>query len=80
MSRDLAVFASLSILIGIAVTTHLTTIFGLAKRKPRWPALVAFLVPPAAPFLAARAGMWVRAVLGVASLVGYGIVRVAFPS
>lgn len=80
MSRDLAVFAALSVLVGIAVSTHLTTLFGLANRKPRWPALVAFFVPPAAPFFAARAGMWVRAILGVVSLIGYGVVRLAFPS
>ena len=80
MSRDLAVFVSLAILIGIAVTAHVTTLVGLAGRKPRWPALVAFFLPPTAPFFAARAGMWVRAALGIIGLVGYAIVRVAFPS
>lgn len=80
MSRDLAVFASMAVLVGIAITAHITTLVGLASRKPRWPALVAFFVPPTAPFFAARAGMWVRAAFGVLGLVGYGVVRIAFPS
>lgn len=80
MSRDLLVFASLALLVGIAVTAHITTLVGLARRTPRWPALVALFVPPTAPFFAARAGMWVRAAFGVIGLVGYGIVRIAFPS
>lgn len=80
MSRDLLVLVAFSVLIGIAVTAHLTTLVGLFRRRPIWPAVVALLLPPTAPFLAARAGMYARAALGLLSLVGYVAARAAFKS
>ncbi|HVH44520.1 MAG TPA: hypothetical protein VM925_19335 [Labilithrix sp.] len=62
--KDIVIVALLIIAFAFVVTMHVVITFGLAKRKPRWRALVAFLFPPAAPFwgwkehMRKRVGLW----------------------
>lgn len=62
--KDTIVVALLVVAFAFAVTMHVVIAFGLAQRKPRWRALVGFVVPPTAPYFAwkehmrARAGLW----------------------
>ncbi len=58
------------------VTAHVTIALALSSRQPRWRAWVALLVPPLAPFWAARSQMRGRATLWVVALVGYVVARV----
>ena len=66
---DTIVVALLVVTFALGITTHVAIALGLAKRKPRWRALVAFVVPPFAPYWAwhehmrRRMGLWVGAVL-----------------
>jgi hypothetical protein len=62
----LVAFASL-------VTVHVTLALGLSLRRPRWRALVAFVVPPFAPFWGFRERMWVRSAVWVVAAVTYVI-------
>lgn len=47
----------------LLATVHVALVWGLAFKKPRWRALVAFVVPPAAPVFGFMEKMRVRAVL-----------------
>lgn len=66
--KDIVVVALLVLAFAWLVTVHVTIVFGLAKRSPRWRAAVAFVVPVLAPYWAyreqmrVRAGMWVGGV------------------
>jgi hypothetical protein len=53
------------------VTTHVTLAVGLARRAPRWHALVALVVAPLAPWWGWRAHMRVRGALWVAAAAVY---------
>jgi hypothetical protein len=64
----IAAFASL-------VTAHVAIAWGLATEAPRWRALAALVVPPLAPYYAARARMRVRAAAWVCALVAYALAR-----
>ena len=57
------------------VTVHLTIVFGLVQRHPRWHAAVAFLVPPLAPYWALRGGMVVRGGVWIGSVILYTTLR-----
>ena len=67
--RDTIVVALLVVAFALVITMHVAITIGLAKRKPRWRALVAFVVPPFAAYWAwhehmrRRMGLWVGAVL-----------------
>ncbi len=74
--KDIVLVASLVIAFALFVTVHVTIVFGLAKRPPRWRALVGFVVPPAAIYWAWREHMRVRAGLGAAALVSYVAARI----
>ena len=74
--KDLIVVATLVISLALFITAHVTITYGLAFRHPRWRALVAFLVPPLAPFWAWRERMRIRASLWTAALVLYVIATI----
>jgi hypothetical protein len=63
--KDIVIVALLVLAFAWVVTLHVAIAFGLARRKPRWRALVAFALVLPAPYFAwraqmrARAGMWV---------------------
>jgi hypothetical protein len=67
--KDTILVALVVIGFAFVITMHVAIAFGLARRKPRWRALVAFALVVPAPYWAwrehmrTRAGLWV---LGVA--------------
>lgn len=67
--KDIIVPALLVVAFAWLITVHVTIAFGLAKKPPRWRALVALLVPVVAPYWAwrehmrVRAGMWIGGVV-----------------
>lgn len=67
--KDIIVVGLLLVAFALLITVHVTIVFGLAKKQPRWRAPVAFFVPVLAPVWAfqermrVRAGIWVGAVV-----------------
>jgi hypothetical protein len=59
------------------VTAHVALAAGLLARPPRARALVAFLVPPLAPYYGAREKMWLRTAAWGLALLGYIAARLA---
>jgi hypothetical protein len=78
MTTDLSVVGALALLTGLFLTAHLVIVAGLITRRPRWPAVVALLAPPAAPFLAHRAGLHVRAYVWGFAFIAYVAVQLTF--
>jgi hypothetical protein len=79
MSRDELVAAALVLAFAAAVTAHVTLVLGLAGRAPRWRALAALVVPPLAPYWG-WSGLRTRAVLWVAAIAAYGVLRIVASS
>jgi hypothetical protein len=69
--RDGIIVGGLVLTFAALVTVHLAIVLGLAWRDPRWRALVAFVVPPLAPYWALRSGMMVRGAIWIGSVVVY---------
>jgi hypothetical protein len=78
MTRDELLFLSLLLAFAVLVTAHVAIAFGLARRKPRWKAILALAVVPLAPYWGARSGMHVRTVAWVVSALVYVTLRLAF--
>lgn len=57
-------------------TAHVAVVAGLVTRPPRWRGLLAFFVPPSAPFFAYAAGLRGRAVLWCVTFVLYAVALV----
>ncbi len=72
---DTRAFVLLVVAFAACVTAHVTILLGLAARAPRWRALAALLVPPLAPYWAARERMWLRLVAWVAGALAYVALR-----
>jgi hypothetical protein len=70
-TRDAALTIGLVLAFSILVATHVATLFGLVRKRYLGAALGAFLIPPAAPYLALRRGMQVRAFLWLAGAAIY---------
>src|SRR5262249_53077732 len=64
--KDGVAYIALIIAFATFVTAHAGIVAGLAFRTPRWRALVAFFVPPLAPFWAYQEKMRVRSVAWLA--------------
>ena len=75
MTPDELLLASLLAAFATFVTAHLALVSGLALRKPRWRALLALPLAPLAPYWGARAAMYVRTVLWIASALAYLVLR-----
>ena len=73
---DSVVFAGMVLTFALALTAHVTIVFGLARRRPRWRALAALLVIPLAPYWAFREKMRVRAAVWVLGVLGYIAARI----
>jgi hypothetical protein len=69
--KDIIVVALLVLAFAWLVTVHVTIVFGLAKKHPRWRAAAAFFVPVLAPYWAFREHMRVRAGMWVGGIVVY---------
>ena len=74
--KDMILVGGLVVAFALFVTAHVSIVWGLLFRAPRWRALVALVVAPLALYWAIRERMKVRAGLWIASLVLYGITRV----
>ena len=61
----------------LLVTAHVALAAGLLARKPWLRALLAFFVPPAAPYFGIRERMWVRSIVWMLSLAVYVGARIA---
>ena len=57
----------------LLVTVHLANVFGVFKRRGALLGFGALALPPLAPVLAARAGMYARAGLWVFAAIAYGV-------
>lgn len=73
MRGDLALVIVLVVAFAALVTAHVTLALGLARRHPRWRALVAFFVVPLAPIWGWRERMRVRGVLWILSAAVYAV-------
>lgn len=68
---DLVIVALLIVAFAFVVTVHVAIAFALAKRAPRWRALLALVVPPLAPYWAWRERMRTRAAFWIGGAVVY---------
>ena len=75
--RDPIVVAIAILSCALLLIAHVSIIAALATRSPRWRALVAFVVPPLAPYWAMREKLRGRAATWIASAVLYVIARIA---
>ncbi len=75
-THDAAFTAGLVLAFASLVTAHVVSVFGVFARRGALPGFGAMLLPPLAPYFAARAGMTVRACLWVAAAVAYGVALV----
>jgi hypothetical protein len=73
--KDGAIVILLSASLALAVTAHLSIVYGLLHRPPRWRGVLAFFVPLASPYFANRSGMHTRAVAMVTGAIGYAVLR-----
>jgi hypothetical protein len=74
---DLLLVVLPALCFGLLVTVHVFLALSLARDVPRWQALLAFVVPPLAPyfaFVARRRGLLVTWVM---ALVAYGVTLAA---
>jgi hypothetical protein len=73
---DLVALVAVVSAFALLATAHVTILVGLARRAPRWRALVALVVVPLAPYWALRDRMRVRAVTWLVGAIGYVVARV----
>ena len=74
---DLIVILTLSGAFGLLVTAHAVLSVSLMFRKPPWRGVVAFLVPPFAPYWGMEERMRFRSGVWLAALVVYIAARIA---
>lgn len=66
--RDIVALVTITVAFATLVTSHVALSFKLARAKPLWRGLVAFVLPPLAPIWGFRAGfrklggLWLGAV------------------
>ena len=65
-----------ALLLGAFVTTHVALSAFVALASPRWRGLLAFVVPPLAPYWGWRANRRRLAALWIAAFAGYAIALV----
>jgi hypothetical protein len=73
MTRDEVVSIALVLAFAALVTAHVGIVAGLARRPPRWRALVALVAAPLAPWWARQERMHARAVAWVVATAAYGV-------
>lgn len=72
---DTQAFALLVLSCAVGVTAHVAIVFRLASIAPRGPALIAFLVPPLAPFFGIRARMFATSAIWLFAWIVYFATR-----
>lgn len=70
---DAVIVATLVASFATLVTVHLSLIYSLLVRRPRWRAAAALLVPPLAPYFGLRARMLVRVAIWIVAVIAYGV-------
>lgn len=73
MSASMVLFLAVILAFAALVTAHVLIVAGLFARHPRWHAPIALVVPPLAPYWAAREGMRVRSLVWLMGIVVYGV-------
>jgi hypothetical protein len=73
---DLVVFVALVVAFALLVTVHVALAARLVLKHPRWRGLVAFIVPPLAPYWGMEAGMKKLATLWIVALSVYVVARI----
>jgi hypothetical protein len=71
--RDEIVAVGLVLSFAALVTAHVTLVFGLAMRRPRWQAPIALVVLPLAPWWGWARGLRRRAITWVVAAVLYAV-------
>ncbi|MFT3776181.1 MAG: hypothetical protein QM820_63365 [Minicystis sp.] len=70
---DMGVTIVLVIAFAALVTVHVATVFGLGRRHRAEEAILAFLIPPLAPYWAFLRGMRARAVAWITTAAIYAV-------
>jgi hypothetical protein len=73
LTRDGALTIGLIVAFALLVTAHVANVFGVFKRRGALPGFGALVLPPLAPYFAARSGMTARACLWVAAAAAYAL-------
>ncbi len=76
VTRDRIEMGLLVISFAALLTTHVALTIGLTRRRPRWRAIVAFLLPPLAPWWCCQERMRGRAVVWIVAALLYGVMLV----
>ena len=74
--KDMVIVGGGIVAFAYLVTVHVSIVFGLARRHPRWRALVGLVVVPVAPWFAWQEHMRKRAVLWLLGAAIYGVALV----
>ncbi|HEX7666144.1 MAG TPA: hypothetical protein VF407_16570 [Polyangiaceae bacterium] len=74
---DLAIVIVAVVSCALWMTAHVSILAALAVRPPRWRALVALVLPPAAPYFALESKLRGRAGTWIVSAIVYLVVRFA---
>jgi len=61
--KEIVLVASMLLAFALLATVHVSLVFSLAGRTPRWRALVGLVVPPLAPFWGWRERMRKRSLM-----------------
>jgi hypothetical protein len=69
--REALLFTGIIGAFAVLCTVHVAIVWSLLRQHPRWHALVAFFVPPLAPYWALRTGMVVRGGIWIGSVILY---------
>jgi hypothetical protein len=70
------VFSTMVVSFAMLLTSHVAIVIGLARRSPRYRALVAVVVPPVGAFWAFRQKLYVRAIAWPVALALYVAARI----
>ncbi len=73
--REILAVAAMLVAFAVLVTTHVTIVWALAFRAPRWRAIVATFLPPFAPWWAFREGLHARGVIWIVAMTFYVAAR-----
>jgi hypothetical protein len=71
VALDFALLALISVAVGLHLVAHVTLVIGLLRRDPWWHGLVAFVVPPLAPYWGYEAKLRGRVTLWITTLAVY---------
>jgi hypothetical protein len=69
--KDAVLIAGVVVAFATLCTVHVAIVVSLLRQHPRWRALVAFVVPPLAPYWALRTGMVIRGGIWIGSVILY---------